>query len=119
VVGVSIFSTPLATSPGTSDLSFHSAEENIGIIAACIPALKPLFKKDLHFPWSKNWSYPWSKGYDGGGYRANSDSEQQLRPLPAQKKGLYYPNVGVVEGNGRHVVEVKPPGGKVGEEGLV
>jgi len=95
-----------------------SAEENIGIIAACIPALKPLFKKDLRFPWSKNWSYPWSKSYGSEGYRAQSDSEQQLSAMPVVHPGtVYYPNHGNDRGgaDGRHVVEVAPPGGRWGK----
>ena len=50
-------------------------EENIGTIAACIPTLKPLFRKLLRYP---SWPKKWGKKNN----RAQDDDQNELNYIP-------------------------------------
>ncbi|KAL2041810.1 hypothetical protein N7G274_005594 [Stereocaulon virgatum] len=55
-------------------------EQNVGIIAACIPTLKPLLRKTFHFHWPK--------GLRRRGGKAADDDEVQLHALTYTSKEI-------------------------------
>ncbi|CAD6567800.1 MAG: hypothetical protein ASARMPRED_001148 [Alectoria sarmentosa] len=58
-------------------------EETIGIIAACIPTLKPLFDTSLRFPWStRGWSRKLAGEESGPSHNSEEDDKRRLQPAP-------------------------------------
>ena len=60
-------------------LRFHSLELHIGIIAACIPTLRPLFSRTNRYPWNRK---GWSRKLTGNFVQPHNEEIHRLHSIP-------------------------------------
>ena len=82
----------------------YSLEPTVGIIAACVPTLKPLFKRTLRYPWSGK---IWVQLLSGG--KKPSEDTDRLHDQALNLHNISTPQAsrGVYEPAGRNLVEIE------------